>query len=226
MTTPQTKTTPPTQRKKQPYILATIFLTLGLLIGWFIIQYNNGKLPTSTPQYKGFVLQSPTRISNFTLTHAQTGQPLSLADLRGNPTLIYFGYTFCPDICPATLAEIKKAKTLLGDKAEQLQVVMITVDPERDTAETLTQYLTYFDNTFIGLTGTEQEILAATTPFGIFYDKHEGTPATGYLVDHTASVMLIDADGYLRIMYPFGMTATDMANDLQHFTKNNWFNFN
>jgi protein SCO1/2 len=164
------------------------------------------------------VMQSPQPVADFTLT-SQTGEPVSLSDLRGKVVLLYFGYTFCPDACPTTLAELKKAKAALGTAGEDLQVVMVSVDPERDTPQALGKYLAAFDPTFLGLTGSEEAILAAATPLGIYYARNEGSPATGYLVDHTTTVAAIDRDGYLRIVYPFETQGEDIAADMRYLLR-------
>ncbi len=93
---------------------------------------------------------------------------------------------------------------------------MISIDPDRDSPESLAEYVTHFDPSFIGITGSEDEVAAVATQYGIFYEKHEGTAATGYLIDHTASVVVIDPDGYLRLVYPFGTPANDIAEDIRH----------
>jgi len=171
------------------------------------------------PSFNGMVIQSPQRATNFTLT-ASTGERMGLQDLRGKTVLLFFGYTFCPDVCPTTIADLTQAMTILGPKkAAQVQVVFVSVDPERDTPERLKEYLSYFNPTFLGMTGTPDELIAASTPFGIFYEKHEGTPATGYLVDHTATVTLIDKEGYVRLVFPYGLGAELMAADVDHFVK-------
>ncbi len=107
----------------------------------------------------------------------------------------------------------------MGDKADDVQVVMVSVDPERDTPEVLANYLSNFNPNFIGLTGTPDEIASAATPFGIFYEKHEGSAATGYLVDHTASAMVLDRDGRLRLVIPFQTPPEDIAADLKQLLK-------
>jgi protein SCO1/2 len=147
------------------------------------------------------------------------GERVELATLRGKYLVLYFGYTFCPDVCPTTLNDLAKALEILGEDAEQVQVAMITVDPERDTPEHLRRYLTSFDPSFIGFTGTPEEIAAVATAYGIFYEKHEGSAATGYLVDHTATVSVIDPDGYLRMLFPFGTSSEEIAADLQTFLR-------
>jgi protein SCO1/2 len=185
-------------------------LVLGLLVGWALINL------FGTPYtYHGTLIQSPDRDRNFTLNGAG-GEEVSLYDFRGKAVLLYFGYTFCPDVCPATMVELAQANQLLGDDADQAQVIMISVDPDRDTPEKLADYVTHFDPTFLGITGSEDEVAAVATQYGIFYEKHEGTVATGYLIDHTASVVVIDPDGYLRLVYPFGTPAEDIAEDLRH----------
>ena len=117
--------------------------------------------------------------------------------------------------CQPTSFRKARARSL-GKDAEKVQVLMISIDPERDTPDKLEQYVAHFDPSFIGLTGTENQVAAVASQYGIFYEKHEGTAATGYLVDHTASVVVIDPEGFLRLIYPFGTPGKDIAEDLKH----------
>lgn len=169
-------------------------------------------------QYQGQLLDQPVSVPDITLS-GKDGQPVSLHDFSGKVVMLYFGYTFCPDVCPTTLSTVNKAIDLLGKKAEDVQFVMISVDPARDTPEKLAQYLSNFNPTFIGLSGTPEEIAAAAVPFGVYYQKHEGTAATGYLVDHTASVMVLDRSGRLRLLIPFETPAEAIAADLKQLLK-------
>lgn len=169
-------------------------------------------------QYHGLLLDSPVPASDVTLT-SHTGEAVSLSDFRGGLTALYFGYTFCPDVCPTTLSTLNQALELMGDKANEVQVVLVSVDPERDTPEALASYLSNFNPAFVGLTGTPEQIASAATPFGIFFEKHEGSAATGYLVDHTASVMVLDREGRLRLVLPFGTPAEEIAADLKQLLK-------
>lgn len=169
-------------------------------------------------QYHGLYLDSPTQATDFTLT-SQTGDPVSLSDLRGKLVLLYFGYTFCPDVCPTTLSTLNQALELMGKKADDVQVVMVSVDPERDTPEVLANYLSNFNPSFMGLTGTHDQIASAATGLGVFFEQHEGSAATGYLVDHTASVMALDQQGRLRLVIPFETSAEDIASDLTQLLK-------
>ncbi len=164
--------------------------------------------------FHGTVLQSAEPAPDFTLMSADG--PVSLSDFRGKIVLLYFGYTFCPDVCPTTLFEVQRTMELLGDDADQVQLIMISVDPLRDTPERLKEYVQYFHPSFIGVTGSDEEIAQVATQYGIYYEKHEGTPATGYLVDHTATITVVDRKGYVKLIFPYGTPAEDMAADLKY----------
>jgi protein SCO1/2 len=169
-------------------------------------------------QFHGTILQSGNEAADFTLM-SSNGQRVSLSDLRGKLVVLYFGYTFCPDVCPATLVEIAGAMDILGKDARQVQTIMVSVDPERDTLPQLAEYVAHFNSSFLGVTGTPEEIAEIATLYGIYYEKHEGTAASGYLIDHTATIMVIDEEGYLKLLLPFGTTAADMAEDLAYLLK-------
>lgn len=167
-----------------------------------------------THVFHGIVSQSPPRAADFTLT-AHTGKPVRLSDLQGKLVLLYFGYTFCPGICPTTLVEVAQALQTLGpQEAEKIQLLMIAVDPERDTPHRLAEYLTHFNPTFLGLTGTPEEIAKAAASYGVYYKKYEGPTANSYLVDHTSMVIVVDEKGIVRLLFPFGTPAQAMADDL------------
>jgi protein SCO1/2 len=191
--------------KKTSWILVIIMLvTVGL--------------SACTPyEFHGTIIQDM-EAADFTLM-SSSGQRVSLDDFRGKLVVLYFGYTFCPDVCPATLVEIAGAMDILGEDAEKVQTIMISVDPERDTPEQLAEYVAHFDTSFLGVTGTLEEVAEVATLYGIFYEKHEGTAASGYLIDHTATVMVVDEDGYLKLLLPFGTTAQEIADDLAYLLK-------
>ena len=171
------------------------------------------------PTFHGMVLQTSNGpASDFMLT-AHTGEEVSLSDFRGKHVILYFGYTFCPDVCPLTLADLGQAVRLLGEKGEDVQVLMVSVDPERDTAERLAQYAPAFHPSFVGLTGSPEDIALAATPFGIYYEKREVEGASGYLMDHTASITLLDDKGRVRLIWPFGTSAEFIAEDLDYFVR-------
>lgn len=128
----------------------------------------------------------------FTLT-ATTGETFTQEDLRGEPSLVFFGFTHCPDVCPTTLAETTMWKQALNLTAEDLRVIFVTVDPERDDIETVRGYLAGWDPTIIGLVGDTEQTEAAKAAFGVFSEK--AGEGEYYSVNHTASVFLVGADG-------------------------------
>lgn len=154
-------------------------------------------------EFSAATLDPPQPVPDFTLTAMQDGveTEVSLSDFEGDYVFLYFGYTFCPDVCPITLANLARVREQLGDEADRMQVVMVTVDPERDTPEQLADYVTRFDPTFVGLSGSDMEITAAGQPFGLYYARNEGSAATGYLVDHSSRTFLIDPDGNARLAF-------------------------
>jgi protein SCO1/2 len=164
--------------------------------------------------FHGIVSQSLPRAADFVLP-AHTGKAVRLSDLQGKLVLLYFGYTFCPGICPTTLAEVAQALQTLGpQQAEKIQVLMISVDPARDTPDRLAAYVAHFHPAFLGLTGTPDEIATTAASYGIYYKQYEGTTANSYLVDHTSMVIVVDEKGIVRLLFPFGTPAQAMAADL------------
>ncbi|MBK7897051.1 MAG: SCO family protein [Candidatus Promineifilaceae bacterium] len=201
--------------KNQIFRLALLGLGIGVGLGALFLAIRPLFGPT---EWHGMEIQSNLPVTNFTLTGLDE-QPVSLVDFRDKVVMLYFGYTFCPDVCPATMVELRDAMEALGNRAEDVQVIMITVDPERDTPEILQAYLAHFDESFIGLTGTPEDLIAVTAPMGIFFERHEGSEASGYLIDHTATVAVLDKEGKLRLIYPFGVTGEEMAADLKYLVR-------
>jgi len=191
--------------------IGIIFLVLVIAAAALFFTFNALK-PYA---FHGAILQSPEPAQDFTLIN-QYGQETSLSDYTGKVVLLYFGYIACPDVCPTTLAEIKKATDLLGERADDLQTIMISVDPERDTVEIMAEYLAHFDPKFLGLIGTPDEIAQIATSYGVYFQKQESDSALGYLVDHTATVMLVDQDGYLRLIFPYGTEGSEIAEDITY----------
>lgn len=184
----------------------------GVLVALVLVP----RLVEEPHEFVGTVLSNPEPAPNFTLT-GDNGEAVSLESYRGKVVVMYFGYTFCPDICPASLAELADAVGVLEDGADGVQVMMISVDPARDTPAVLAEYMDYFDPSFVGLTGTEAEIAGVADSYGVFYEAQEGTAATGYLVDHLASVMVIDRDGRWVEILSYGTTAEEIADDLREW---------
>lgn len=198
------------------YLMGGVLL-LGVMLGGLLLALSQVGL-FGQPAFHGTEITPPEPVADFTLL-GPGEQRVSLSDFSGKFVLLYFGYTYCPDICPATTAELALANRALGADANQLQVIMVTVDPERDVPRVLATYLKRFDPTFLGLSGPLEEIASVAASLGIFHEKHEGTSDTGYLVDHTGSVLVIDRDGYLRLLFPPGTRGKEIAADLRHLLK-------
>ncbi len=148
------------------------------------------------------------------------GETFRLSDQKGKVVLIFFGYTFCPDVCPTTLAELKLATDQLGRKAQSVQVIFITVDPERDTPEKIQTYVEKFSPKFIGLSGSLDQLQKIWNDYGIFRKIAPAENSTqGYGVDHTARVTLIDPDGNLRLTYGLQTPVEDIVHDINLLIK-------
>lgn len=208
--------------KRKDWLLAAAGLALGLGAAWAIVRFR-------PHTFHGTVIPTPESVADFDLV-SSTGQRVSLHDFRGKLVLLYFGYTSCPDVCPATLAELAEALDALGNKADQVQVIMVSVDPEYDTPEVLAEYLAQFDPRFLGATGTPEEIAEVAGAYGIYYEEvvepkaadheHEETPAAGHhLVDHTVATLVLDQQGRLMLVYRFGVTGAEMASDLAYILR-------
>lgn len=193
---------------KLKVFLSVFVVILGLAAGVYFLRPHT---------FHGTVIQSPEPSFDFTLTGIDGD--VSLSDFRGKMVLIYFGYTFCPDICPATLANVGQALRDLGTKADDVQVLMVSLDPERDTPEKLAKYVAQFHPSFLGITGSQEELDKVASLYGIFYQKTEGSNATGYLIDHTATLLVLDRDGYLKLVFPFGVTSDEIADDLKYMLR-------
>ena len=154
----------------------------------------------------------PRPAPEFTLAGSD-GSDVTLAEHRGKVVLLTFGFTYCAAVCPTTLATLAQARGLLGDKADAVQVIFVTVDPQRDDAAQMTPYLAAFDPSFIGATGEPAALAEVREAYGVTAVK-EGT-GPGYAMAHTSSIFLIDGAGRLRAMMPFGRDAADFAHDIE-----------
>jgi protein SCO1/2 len=165
--------------------------------------------------FRGSVLEEPLAVPNFSL-HDEEGGTFRLSDQRGNVVLLFFGYTQCPDVCPTTLATWRRVHEILGDDAERVRFVFVTVDPERDTVERLALHVNAFNPEFIGLTGSQDELEAVYQVFNIVHEKDTSSgSAAGYLINHTATAFVIDPEGLWRLRETYGTEAEDIAHDIQ-----------
>ena len=141
------------------------------------------------------------------------GRPRTLGDFRGKVVVLFFGFTHCPDVCPTTLADLAGAVKTLGADADRVQVLFVTVDPERDTAEALANYVTAFDPRFLGLHGDEAAIRRTAQEFKIYYEKRK--TGDSYSVDHSGQSYVIDPQGRLRLLVRPDRIAQDLPEDLR-----------
>lgn len=167
-------------------------------------------------------LPSPFKASDVSAKYAQadfhlndaTGKPVSLADYRGKAVVLFFGYTHCPQICPTTLADLAQVMRELGKDADKVQVLFVTLDPERDTRELLAQYPPAFYPTFKGLSGDSMATAQAAQAFGVIYQK-QPNKSGGYDLDHSAGTYLIAPGGKPVLLSPYGQRAELLVHDIR-----------
>lgn len=147
------------------------------------------------------------------------GKTRTLADFRGKAVVIFFGYTQCPDVCPTTMAEMKAVLGLLGVEAQRVQVLFVTLDPERDTRELLSNYVPAFDPSFLGLYGDLDTTAKTAKEFRVFYQKHAGPTPSSYTLDHSAGSYVFDPHGRVRLFVRHGDGGANLADDLRSLLK-------
>jgi protein SCO1/2 len=167
----------------------------------------------SADRLKGGVFDPPRPAPEIALP-ASTGRPFRLSEQRGKVVVLEFGFTHCPAVCPVSLASLTEARRLLGSRAKEVQVLFVTVDPARDSADHLRDYLARFDPTFIGITGSEAQIAQLLKTYGISAMKIPIAGTREYNMNHSSYLYFIDREGRQRSMLPFGRPAADIAHDL------------
>ena len=145
--------------------------------------------------------------------------PIDTRDYEGKFIILVFGFTNCPDMCPTTLSRINQAVTTLGPKADPIQVMMVSLDPERDKPQQVWEYIESFNQSFIGLTGTEEQIQDITSRFGIHYERSQEESPSGYLIDHTTTSIVLDRRGGIVLLWSFDLTPDQMVEDLEFLLK-------
>jgi protein SCO1 len=170
------------------------------------------------PKFQSSDVTGSTFGRNFDLIDA-TGKPRTLADYRGKAVVIFFGYTQCPDVCPTTLAELAEVMKRLGPDAERVQVLFVTVDPERDTQDLLANYVPAFDPRFMGLYGDAAATERTAKEFRIIYQKQPGATPGSYTMDHSAGTYIFDPQGRLRLYVSYGQGPDVFAHDLRELLK-------
>ena len=186
-------------------IICKVLLTAALLAGC-----------DSGPRFKSTDITGADYGSALELTD-HTGRARRLEDFRGRAVVVFFGFTHCPDVCPTTLADVSQVLKQLGPDAERVQVLFVTVDPERDTREVLEKYVTAFDARFLGLYGDAAATQRAAKAFKVYYEKRK--TGDGYSVDHSGQSYVIDPQGRVRLFVRHDRIASDLAEDLRTLLK-------
>jgi protein SCO1/2 len=184
----------------------------ALLAGTTVATLGTGCSPRA-PAFNGVDITGASYARDFALNDS-AGKRRTLAEFRGKLVVVFFGFAQCPDVCPSTLADLAQVKKRLGADGDRMQVIFITVDPERDSPQVLASYVPAFDPSFIGLTGSPEEIAAAAREFKVFFQKVAGKTETSYTIDHTAGAYVFDREGRVRLFIRHGTAAEAITADL------------
>ncbi len=171
----------------------------------------------SGPSFKSTDITGADWAQDFALTD-QTGKPRTLTDFRGKVVVVFFGYVHCPDVCPTTLVELRDVVEKLGDDGKRVQVVFVTVDPERDTPQLLADYMPVFHPSFLALYGSLEQTARVAKEFKVFYQKVPGSAPGDYTVDHTAGIYVFDPKGRVRLFVRHGRLS-DLVADIRTLLK-------
>jgi protein SCO1/2 len=190
-------------------LLSTVLLSLCVLC---VTGCND-----ASPGFKGSDITGTHLGKDLALTGTD-GKLYTLEGLKGKVSIVLFGFTQCPDVCPTSLAELTQVMKLLGSEAKRVQVVLITIDPERDTPEVLRAYVSGFDPQFLGLTGTLEQIKKAAASFKVYFAKTVGVQGN-YSMDHSSSFYLMDASGESRVLLNNSLGAAAIAHDVKRLLR-------
>ena len=188
-----------------PTWIAPVAVALGLMAGCG---------DAKGPAFNAIDLTGANYAQDFALTDPN-GQPRSLKDFKGKVVVVFFGFTQCPDVCPATMAELAEVKRQLGPDGDKLQGVFITVDPERDTPELLKAYMGNFDPSFIALSTSVDKLPALAKDYKLYYKKVEGKTPGSYTMDHSAGSYIYDTQGRLRLYTRYGTGVPSLTADIR-----------
>jgi protein SCO1 len=194
--------------------MAKLVCALLLLALTCIFAACDARTGTSATPFNGIDITGADYGKDFALTD-HNGKPRTLADFKGKAVLMFFGFTHCPDVCPATLSDLAQVMKQLGPDAQRLQVIFVTVDPERDTAQLLAQYVPSFHPSFLGLYGDAAATKKTAQVFRVFYEKGRSDKPGNYSVDHTAGTYAFDPQGRLRLFLSQGLSADKITQDVK-----------
>ena len=208
--------------RRVTFFISSPLLAVILLMGLIVLAQSC--LPGSGGyEYKGVTLEPPPDLPDFELM-AANGRPFRLSDVEGDIALIYFGYTRCPDVCPLTMFEVKEALADLESGQERVHVIFISVDPERDPPQVLTNYMAAFGPEFIGISDDLAKVEPVMQPYGAVAQRETVADSQmGYLVSHTANLFLVGPERQLLLQYPFGFASEDLSSDLAYLLQQETF---
>jgi protein SCO1 len=185
---------------------------------WFIFALllaltacNPAKTP---PPFVGTDITGADFAKSLALTD-HNGNKRTMSDFKDKVVVLFFGFTHCPDVCPTTMSDLKQAMKLLGDKSNEVQVLFVTVDPQRDTQEVLAKFVPSFDERFIGLWGSLQETAETLGNYKVYYSKVPGKAENDYTIDHGAGMYVFDKSGKVRLYLSYGQKPADIVSDIK-----------
>lgn len=193
-----------------------IFLMVFMMVAAFVAFITLTGKPAINPFKRPDTNDNITIGGPFTLIN-QEGKEVKDSDFEGKYRLVYFGYTFCPDVCPADLLTLSATMQALGNDANKIAPIFITIDPERDTIEQLQQYMQNFDPRITALTGSKEAIAQAANGYKVYYQEVEDQKMTGYLMDHSAIIYLMDPRGRYLTHFPHGTNAELIVEKIKHY---------
>ena len=190
--------------------MKALFLAICLSTGLFLTACSPAGKPL---ELVGTDITGADFAQSFSLTD-HTGKVRQLTDFKGKAVVLFFGYTHCPDVCPTTMLDMANALKLMGGQAEDVQVLFVTLDPERDTQEVLAKFVPSFDSRFLGLYGTPAQIAETAGNFKIFYARQDAGK-NAYTIDHSAGTYVFDKQGKIRIYLKYGQKPAEIASDIR-----------
>ena len=201
-------TTAPRSAWRRRFVTVAVGLVGLALAGWVVLQ-------VITPHpYSGTVMQAPTEAPPMDGLVWDDGTPVEVTELGGELVLVYFGYTSCPDICPTTLVSVDRALERIGGDVDRVQVLMVSIDPARDDPDRVGRYVRSFNPTFRGVSGSLEAVERVASTYGIFFAQDEPLDGGGYTMSHTSTLLGIDPDGHLRIVWPSVLDPESLAADI------------
>ena len=200
---------------KKTLLVGALVVLLVALGTYFAV----GRPPRAEPGFRSGIFEPPRDAPAFSLD-GSNGKELRLSDHLGKVVIVEFGFTFCQTVCPITLARLTEVHTKLGGAARDVQLIYVTVDPDRDTPQRLREHLTYFNPSFLGATGTREDVAAVLKAYGVVAEQVASrNPALGYEVNHSSFLYLVDRQGQIRGLVPFGTPADDILHDVELLLK-------